>query len=134
MFSFFKSKKPSPVHTAEEPIPGPIPPAPRDDDFIFIEQKGSTPPSGITDGLYPNLPGVPVPAANSSGQVRQKSEEKMSHHLEGVPFKLAPTLAPDNNAEISQYQVNEILAFIARRKHSPLEYDFSLERSVLSDG
>lgn len=151
MFSFFKSKKHSPDHTPAEPaIPGPVPPAPKEDDFIFIERRqGSSP---ITDGgspshfgngssIYPAIPGSPMvggasrPSSTPATPVaRQKSEERVPY-LSGVPFKLSPELAKDNGQEITQYQVNEIMAFIGKagRSHA-LEYDFSLERSVLSEG
>ncbi|EDS40178.1 conserved hypothetical protein [Culex quinquefasciatus] len=152
MFSFFKSKKHSPDHTPAEPaIPGPVPPAPKEDDFIFIERRqGSSP---ITDGgspshfgngsssIYPAIPGSPMvggasrPSSTPATPVaRQKSEERVPY-LSGVPFKLSPELAKDNGQEITQYQVNEIMAFIGKagRSHA-MEYDFSLERSVLSEG
>ncbi|XP_055523463.1 uncharacterized protein LOC129717520 [Wyeomyia smithii] len=140
MFSFFKSKKPSPDHTPAEPIPGPVPPAPKEDDFIIVEHKGS--PGSAADspvrGLYPSIP-LPtnsmgnVPGAAVATATRQQSEEKTSHILYGVPFKLSPELVKDSNLEITQYQVNEILAFVNKVAVSQMAYDFSLERSVLSE-
>ncbi|XP_053683343.1 uncharacterized protein LOC128733638 [Sabethes cyaneus] len=140
MFSFFKSKKPSPDHSMAEPIPGPVPPAPKEDDFIIVEHKGS--PSSSADspsrGIYPSIPLPPGVTANTVpgaaiSATRQQSEEKTSHILYGVPFKLSAELAKDNNLEITQYQVNEILAFVNKVAVSQLDYDFSLERSVLSE-
>lgn len=142
MFSFFKSKKPSPDHTPAEPIPGPIPPAPKEDDFIIVDHKGSTPSSTADSpsrGIYPAIPLPPnysidvMPGAALPTTTRQHSEEKTGHILHGVPFKLSAELAKDNNLEITQYQVNEILAFVNRVSTSQLDYDFSLERSVLSE-
>ncbi|XP_062537531.1 uncharacterized protein LOC134205881 [Armigeres subalbatus] len=149
MFSFFKSKKPSPDHTPAEPIPGPIPPAPKEDDFIFVERKGSTPspstsgggtlndsPSRAVSGLYPSIPTVPAAAA-AAGTTRQQSEEKVGYHvLHGVPFKLSPELSKDSSHwDVTQYHVNETLSFITRSTAAGrVEYDFSLERSVLYEG
>uniref|UniRef100_A0A1Q3FHJ2 UMA domain-containing protein n=1 Tax=Culex tarsalis TaxID=7177 RepID=A0A1Q3FHJ2_CULTA len=146
MFSFFKSKKHSPDHTPAEPaIPGPVPPAPKEDDFIFIERRqGSSPADGGSpaggSSIYPTIPGSPAAAGGGSFSTpatpvtRQKSEERVPY-LAGVPFKLSPELAKDNGQEITQYQVNEIMAFIGKTSRShATEYDFSLERSVLSEG
>ncbi|XP_065085453.1 uncharacterized protein LOC135707538 [Ochlerotatus camptorhynchus] len=143
MFSFFKSKKPSPDHTPVEPIPGHIPPAPKEDDFIFIERKGSIPSpssSGANEspsrgGFYPSLP--EASGTNPATPVRrQHSEDQGAHHhvLHGVPFKLSPELAKDSNLEITQYHANEVLSFITKTATIRLEYDFSLERSVLYEG
>ncbi|KXJ68269.1 uncharacterized protein LOC109410141 [Aedes albopictus] len=146
MFSFFKSKKPSPDHTPSEAIPGPIPPAPKEDDFIFVERKGSTPsPSGSggmandspSRSLYPSIPaGIPGGAAAAVTPVRQHSEEKAGHHvLHGVPFKLSPELAKDSSHwEVTQFHANETLSFITKSAAVRVEYDFSLERGVLYDG
>lgn len=148
MFSFFKSKKPSPDHTPVEHIPGPIPPAPKEDDFIFVERKGGSTPSPSNSGgalndsspsrggsLYPNIPVAGVPAAAPVHQ-RQQSEEKAGHHvLHGVPFKLSPELAKDSSHwEVTQYHANETLSFITKSAAVRVEYDFSLERGVLYDG
>uniref|UniRef100_A0A1Q3FHQ4 UMA domain-containing protein n=1 Tax=Culex tarsalis TaxID=7177 RepID=A0A1Q3FHQ4_CULTA len=145
MFSFFKSKKHSPDHTPAEPaIPGPVPPAPKEDDFIFIERRqGSSPADGGSpaggSSIYPTIPGSPAAAGGgistpATPVTRQKSEERVPY-LAGVPFKLSPELAKDNGQEITQYQVNEIMAFIGKTSRShATEYDFSLERSVLSEG
>lgn len=145
MFSFFKSKKPSPDHTPAEPIPGPIPPAPKEDDFIFVERKGSvpSPSSGSANELSPSQGGLypSIPEASGSNSVspvrRQHSDDKAAHHhvLHGVPFKLSPELARDNNhLEVTQYHANEVLSFITRTATVRVEYDFSLERSVLYEG
>lgn len=148
MFSFFKSKKHSPDHTPAEPaIPGPVPPAPKEDDFIFVERRqGSSPSEGTSPShggsLYPAIPGSPAaapssrPASHPATPVVQRSfSEDRVPYLSGVPFKLSPELVKDNGQEITQFQVNEIMAFIGRTERSQaMEYDFSLERSVLSEG
>lgn len=146
MFSFFKSKKHSPDHTQAEPaIPGPVPPAPKEDDFIFVERRqGSSPSEGTSPahGLYPALPGSPATGASSRPSshpatpvVQRAFSEERVPYLSGVPFKLSPELVKDNGQEITQFQVNEIMAFIGRTGRAQgVEYDFSLERSVLSEG
>ncbi|XP_058817495.1 uncharacterized protein LOC131680799 [Topomyia yanbarensis] len=137
MFSFFKSKKPSSDSSPADPIPGPIPPAPKEDDFIFVERKAPGTPSANgspSHGIYPSIPpSAATDAAGGSPAVRQQSEEKTSHILHGVPFKLSPGLTKDSNFEITQYQLNEIFAFIGQVANAQLDYDFSLERSVLND-
>ncbi|XP_055586297.1 uncharacterized protein LOC129738969 [Uranotaenia lowii] len=140
MFSFFKSKKHSPDQAPADPIPGPVPPAPKEDDFIFIERKGSAPGSNTgspSHGLYPPIPGRSAPPSvvgSPTAITRQQSEDKTLHAMHGVPFKLSPELVKDSSTEITQYQVNEILAFIGKTTNARLDYDFSLERSVLSQG
>lgn len=149
MFSFFKSKKPSPTQIPSDPIPGAVPPAPREDDFIFIERRGQQPTddgatngigtgavaTGAGGGLYPT---VPEPAATGSEQpgypvpVRQRSDDKTGHALQGVPFRLSADIGQPANMEITRIQTNEILTYIARVMYAP-DYDFSLERSVLED-
>ncbi|XP_058442991.1 uncharacterized protein LOC131425261 [Malaya genurostris] len=136
MFSFFKSKKPSPDNSPAEPIPGPIPPTPKEDDFIFVERKSSNPPSvadSPSHGIYPSIPVATGAGSTGIAAVRQRSEEKTSHILHGVPFKLSPGLAKDTSMEVTQYQLNEILNFIGRVTNAQLGYGFSLERSVLND-
>uniref|UniRef100_A0A182W4L6 UMA domain-containing protein n=1 Tax=Anopheles minimus TaxID=112268 RepID=A0A182W4L6_9DIPT len=144
MFSFFKSKKPSPTQIPSDPIPG-AGPAPLDD-FIFIERRGQQPaddgsrtgtptvgtPSG--GGIYPNVPEPPTTGeiAVNPVPVRQRSDEKVCHALNGVPFRLSADIGQPSDMEITRIQANEILAYIARVMYAP-DYDFSLERSVLQD-
>ncbi|XP_050073183.1 uncharacterized protein LOC126561257 [Anopheles maculipalpis] len=149
MFSFFKSKKPSPTQIPTDPIPGAVPPAPREDDFIFIERRSQQPtddgstngtgtgaaPSGAGGGLYPTVPEVPAAGSEQPGNpvpVRQRSDEKAGHALHGVPFRLSADIGQPADMEITRIQTNEILAYIARVMYAP-DYDFSLERSVLQD-
>lgn len=152
MFSFFKSKKPSPDQTPSEPIPGPIPSPPREDSFIFIERRPipnsgggatdewnnrgpageSSTSSGVAVG--PTGPGTPVA---TSTVARHRSEEKVGHYaLHGVPFRLGNEFDPSYaDPEMTRLQVTEILSFIGRASamehDSPVDYDFALERSVL---
>ncbi|XP_052862263.1 uncharacterized protein LOC128268977 [Anopheles cruzii] len=149
MFSFFKSKKPSPEQTPSEPIPGPIPVVLKDEDFIFVERRGSPkggpgaeqpsggpgaslPASSNSSALYPAVPERPKSPVN----VRQHNEEKIGHVLHDVPMRLAAELCPYTNPEDTRIQLNEVLAFIWRSTsgyETMVDYDFSLERSVLQD-
>ncbi|XP_035909760.1 uncharacterized protein LOC118511133 [Anopheles stephensi] len=153
MFSFFKSKKPSPTQIPSDPIPGAIPPAPREDDFIFIERRGQQPAAddgsstgtgtstgavagvGAGGALYPSVPEPPVAGNEQAGYpvpARQRSDEKTGHALHGVPFRLSVDIGQPTDMELTRIQANEILTYIARIMYAP-EYDFSLERSVLQD-
>uniref|UniRef100_A0A182KHG1 UMA domain-containing protein n=1 Tax=Anopheles christyi TaxID=43041 RepID=A0A182KHG1_9DIPT len=160
MFSFFKSKKPSPTQIPAEPIPGAgppgghHPPTGREDDFIFIERRGgpaqpaddssaSTTPGGGTpggsaagSGLYPTVPEPSTAGGDAVGNpvpVRQRSDEKVAGHaLHGVPFRLSADIGQPTDMEITRIQANEILTYIGRVMYAP-GYDFSLERSVLQD-
>uniref|UniRef100_A0A2M3ZAP6 UMA domain-containing protein n=1 Tax=Anopheles braziliensis TaxID=58242 RepID=A0A2M3ZAP6_9DIPT len=143
MFSFFKSKKPSPDQTPSEPIPGPIPSPPREDSFIFIERRpipnsgGPAGESSISSGAPVDPTGQGTPAAATSPVVRHRSEEKVGHYaLHGVPFRLGTEIDPSStDPEMTRLQVSEILTFIGRASamehDSPVDYDFALERSVL---
>ncbi|ETN63332.1 hypothetical protein AND_004961 [Anopheles darlingi] len=143
MFSFFKSKKPSPDQTPSEPIPGPIPSPPREDSFIFIERRpipnsggGPVGESSIGPVGAVGPTGQDTPAASST-VMRHRSEEKVGHYaLHGVPFRLGTEIDPSYaDPEMTRLQVTEILTFIGRAsamKHGiPVDYDFALERSVL---
>ncbi|XP_049288418.1 uncharacterized protein LOC125766463 [Anopheles funestus] len=144
MFSFFKSKKPSPTQIPSDPIPGAVPST--QEDFIFIERRGQQPADDATGtstpagtpagggGLYPTVPEPPV-AGEKAGNpvpVRQRSDEKVGHALSGVPFRLSADIGQSSDMEITRIQANEILTYIARVMYAP-DYDFSLERSVLQD-
>uniref|UniRef100_A0A182Q059 UMA domain-containing protein n=1 Tax=Anopheles farauti TaxID=69004 RepID=A0A182Q059_9DIPT len=146
MFSFFKSKKPSPTQIPADPIPGAVPPAPREDEFIFIERRGQQPaddPSGTVSPaaaaaaagtLYPSVPDVPSGEIGGNPMpMRQRSDEKVTAHaLHGVPFRLSADIGQPADMEITRIQANEILTFIGRLMYAP-SYDFTLERSVLQD-
>ncbi|KFB43902.1 hypothetical protein ZHAS_00011725 [Anopheles sinensis] len=145
MFSFFKTKKPSPTHTPVEPIPGAAPAPPREDDFIFIERRGASPKPNVGgedeksplspggSGLYPAIPG---PLAKDPAKVapvaRQYSEEKWTHFMSQVPFKLAPELCVDDLNELSRLQTYDVLSYITQILYSQ-EYNFHLEKSVLNE-
>uniref|UniRef100_A0A2M4AR19 UMA domain-containing protein n=2 Tax=Anopheles triannulatus TaxID=58253 RepID=A0A2M4AR19_9DIPT len=151
MFSFFKSKKPSPDQTPSEPIPGPVPSPPREDSFIFIERR-PIPSSGggATDEWNsrgpagdPSIssvgavgPGQDTPATSPT-VTRHRSEEKVGHYaLHGVPFRLGTEVDSSyTDPDMTRLQVTEILTFIGRAsamEHGiSVDYDFALERSVL---
>ncbi|XP_050099427.1 uncharacterized protein LOC126579833 [Anopheles aquasalis] len=144
MFSFFKSKKPSPDQTPNEPIPGPVQSPPREDSFIFIERRpipnssgGSAQPESSISAEGAGAPTGPGTPAATSTVMRHRSEEKVGHYaLHGVPFRLGTEIDPSYaDPEMTRLQVTEILTFIGRASamelDSPVDYDFALERSVL---
>uniref|UniRef100_A0A182UEE8 UMA domain-containing protein n=1 Tax=Anopheles melas TaxID=34690 RepID=A0A182UEE8_9DIPT len=157
MFSFFKSKKPSPTQVPTEPIPGAGTAAhhhqpPAADDFIFIERRGGGSAQPADETLAPGgtpsgpaagsalYPAVPEPPGGGGGDavgnpvpVRQRSDEKVvGNAVHGVPFRLSADIGQPADMEITRIQANEILTYIGRVMYAP-DYDFCLERSVLQD-
>lgn len=133
MFSFFKSKKPSP---SSSPEPEPIPSA---GDFVVIDQnQGNAGPGGLPpSSLYPNFgtgPYGPIPTAGPAASQKPQSNHPVNY-LHGVPFKLSTELSTGDTNEITKIQVDDILAMITSRLSvDQSEYDFNLERSVISQG
>jgi hypothetical protein len=78
---------------------------------------------------------VPYPGHSPSPvSARAKSPSPPINYMQDVPLKLSAQLTRDDNSEITRYQVNEILSSITKNLQLSLEYDFQLERSVLSEG
>lgn len=136
MFSFFKSKKPSPSSSPEsEQNTG------SGSDFVVVDpQPGNINPT--QPGLYPHfnqmypypptsLPGV-IPAQPPPVNTSQDSPQH-TNYLHGVPFKLSSELSTGDTNEIMKIQVDDILAIITSKMEvSKLDYDFGLERSIIS--
>lgn len=133
MFSFFKTKKPSPPSSPElDPIPGPN----NANDFVVVNPNPTGDPSR-PNALYPDFNqrfGLPTPgAATGSGSPTKDSSASQANYLHGVPFKLSTELSCGDSDEINKIQIDDILAMITSKmdvnKH---EYDFSLERSIIA--
>lgn len=140
MFSFFKSKKPSPASSPEpaDPIPGPRNDA---DGFVVIDSRhgGGTMPA--RPSLYPNFDGhfgnishaPPIPTALPHGSTAGTANSTPVNYLSGVPFKLSSELLTGDSNEIMKIQVDDILAIItSKMKMEDKNYDFGLERSVIA--
>lgn len=133
MFSFFKTKKPSPSSSPES---DPIPSA---DEFVLVDPKNPYPPANTGSGsLYPNFDqafGGNYPPATIPTQPTSSNTENMHnvHYLHGVPFKLSSELSTGDSNEITKIQIDDILAIITSKMEvSQVDYDFGLERSLIA--
>lgn len=139
MFSFFKSKKPSPPSSPEpDPIPGP-----NADGFVVVNPRpdGNQQPGGSS--LYPNFHGHFGTVPSSGGNLPQipgrssanPNSPPVINYLSGVPFKLSSELSTGDSNEIMKIQVDDILAIItSKMQMEDKNYDFGLERSVIAQG
>lgn len=139
MFSFFKSKKPSPPSSPEpDPVPGP-----NADGFVVIDSRPGNgnflPP---TSSLYPNFDGnfgnigpvPPIPNAMPNASAGAANSTHVNY-LSGVPFKLSSELSTGDQNEIMKIQVDDILAVItSKMQMEDKNYDFGLERSIIAQG
>lgn len=135
MFSFFKSKKPSPSSSPESEPTGSGPAS--GTDFVVIEQRDPTQPS-----LYPafgpygyptpsNLPAAPTTQPTTTTTTSDSTQ--YTNYLHGVPFKLSSELTTTDSSEITKIQIDDILSMITSRMHMPKpDYDFALERSTIA--
>lgn len=132
MFSFFKSKKPSPSSSPEsEPIPG-------QGDFVVVEPKVGGDTNPTQPNLYPhfdqNTFGYPpaMPPVNPMKPATNENAQNISY-LHGVPFKLSSELSIGDSTEITKIQIDDILSVITSKMEvSQLDYDFGLERSIIA--
>lgn len=146
MFSFFKTKKPSPSSSPES---DPIPSASNDFEIVNPQGPGARPNTApypyaaYPYPIYPNFDNVGNPSLyppalpnlpNLPNRPPLQHSESMSHsnYLNGVPFKLSPQISTGNANEILRIQVDDILASITSKMYiTQLDYDFSLERSII---
>lgn len=136
MFSFFKSKKPSPPSSPElDPIPGP------DSGYVVVDPaRNPDPNQPRPNSMYPNFDGhfgVPPPtgpyAVNPSVSPKKELSSPYISYLHGVPFKLSSELSTGDTNEITKIQIDDILALITSKMEvSGNEYDFGLERSIIA--
>lgn len=139
MLSFFSKKKHSPPDTPpEEVIQGPDSQANSGDDFIFVEKKPPAAP------VYPPMlpafgsAGLPYPGPYNPTASRPSSSVLNNNttpipYVQGVPFELAPELCQKNVYEVTQMQVDGILALLTRQMSVEEDYSFTLERAVQSE-
>uniref|UniRef100_A0A1A9WX04 UMA domain-containing protein n=1 Tax=Glossina brevipalpis TaxID=37001 RepID=A0A1A9WX04_9MUSC len=140
MLSFFSKKK----HNAETPpediIQGPTEAQEQNaDDFIFIERKNDEDPSRSQRNLYPPMPPVfgrtinnPYPpSVIGNATIGQTSVP----YVQDVPFVLAPQLCNKHTLDLTQTQVDGILALLTRQMSvgEQEEYNFALERSIQNE-
>lgn len=153
MFSFFKSKKPSPTEF-EHAIPGPDTTAIDHDGFTVISPSNPQQPSpyhynqyqqsgGNNNFVYPNLGGgggtVSPLSIHSGGnrnttnqQITPESPSATFHYLQGVPFKISAELNDSDSTEVSRLQIDEILAFLTRTFELSGDYEFRLEHTLVA--
>lgn len=140
MFSFFKSKKPSPSSSPEsEPMSGP--PSGPPNDFVLIENRNDRP---AQPGLYPSFgpsPSQPYaypapsypPTMPATQPTATAADTHPTSYLHGVPFKLSSDLSTNDTSEITKIQIDDILSTITSKMHvSRPDYDFALERSTIA--
>ncbi|KAI9588932.1 uncharacterized protein LOC119641746 [Glossina fuscipes] len=139
MLSFFSKKK----HNAETPpediIQGPaVSQEQNADDFIFIERRSDEDPSRSQRNVYPPMPPVfgtkinhLYPRVNGNTTIGQASVP----YVQDVPFVLAPQLCNKTTLDLTQTQVDGILALLTRQMSvgEQEEYNFALERSIQNE-
>lgn len=150
MLSFFLKKKQSPDTPPEEIIQGPQSESTENanagDDFIFVEKKGENDPSRQppANNMYPPIPprfGVapqypPIPYPPHGAQSSNVNTHQTAvPYVHDVPFVLAPQLCVKNTFDLTQTQVDGILAFLTRQisLDESEEYSFALERSIQNE-
>lgn len=130
---FFKKKHPKPSTSDSY-----------EDLTIAAQEENFPTSSNIQDGLpYPNSGLYPfigdVPTSESqklpTDSSKQNQQADTQHYLNDVPFKLCGQLNNNlnNDFELDILRVNEILSFIQRIEEQNFDYDFSLEKSVISE-
>lgn len=140
MLSFFIKKKQT-VDAAEEIIQGPSASTSNEgvDDFIFVEKKNHVDPapvnpkypplpSGFNSSLYPGQPYPPQGSPTAAMNANQTAVP----YVQDVPFVLAPQLLIKNTSDLTQTQVDGILALLTRQLSVDEieEYNFALEKSI----
>lgn len=116
MFSIFRSKK-SPRDSPE--------PEPESNNFVVVDDRNLFKPN-------PQPPTNLYPLVNPSATSISDNQTQPVHYLQDVPFKLSSDLTEDDATEAFQMQVDEILAKLTRWNSVEEDYDFVLERSLVS--
>lgn len=144
MFSFFKTKKPSPGSSSPESDP--IPSA-SDFEIVNDPRQGSgdpnpnpTPYPTVYPAMYPSYPhfgqhfGNPAipPVPPTRPPLQHTDSIHCTNYVHDVPFKLSSELSLGNSDEITRIQVDDILSLITSKMGvTQMDYDFTLERSLL---
>ncbi|XP_031625434.1 uncharacterized protein LOC116342082 [Contarinia nasturtii] len=137
MFSFFKTKKPSPSSSPESDA---IPSA-SSNDFVIVDPKQGPNQNPLYPNpyasAYPNFDqhfGNPsaMPAIPNRPPLQHSDSVHHSNYVNDIPFKLSSELSTGNSNEITRIQVDDILSMITSKMGiAQMEYDFTLERSLL---
>lgn len=140
MFSFFKTKKPSPSSSPETDA---IPSA-SSADYVIVDPKpgGSGPNPSANPLPYPLYPNFGENFGNPSAMVlppipnrpplQHTDSVHHSNYVSDIPFKLSSQLSTGSSDEITRIQVDDILSLITSKMGvAEMEYDFTLERSLL---
>ncbi|XP_067634898.1 uncharacterized protein [Eurosta solidaginis] len=149
MLSFFAKKKQSVDISPEEAIQGPADPTQTNDggcgsdDFIFVERKPLDDHSKLSSQgmvIYPPMPSIPwgrLPAQTPGYLPKYSGSDNATPvpYVHGVPFQLAPQLSSKSDFEVTQLQVDSILALLTRQMSidETEEYNFALERSIQNE-
>ncbi|XP_037935626.1 uncharacterized protein LOC119669696 [Teleopsis dalmanni] len=130
MLSFFSKKKDKPDTPPEEAIQGP---QSNGDDFIFVERKAEDDPPKEPNQpfVYPPMPALPT-SYNVYNPTTINSSSGPVPYVQDVPFEFAPQLNTNNVFEVTQLEVDGILAVLTRQMSIDAadEYNFTLERSI----
>lgn len=95
------------------------------DGFVVINHEN---PSPVNNNLYPPIP--PIPVNNMS--YNKIPSIQPAHYLQGVPFKISPEIENSKSFETYQLEIDGILALMTKRLQFEEDYDFSLEREIIS--
>ena len=135
MLSFFSKKKQS-LETPEF-IQGSDSQTNNDgDDFIFVEKKPTDAGPSQIAPLYPPVPpgfgsaNLPYPGYNHPAARADNTNNLPVPYVQGVPFELSPHLCSKTTFDITQLQVDGILAYMTRQMSVEEDYNFALERSI----
>lgn len=132
-----KHQKESPVESTEDLTSTTI-----ENEFENVEKKMYPVPQNSQDGtpypggsLYPLISGASTYPTLPTDPAKQNQQGDTQHYLSGVPFKLCKQLESNmnNDFEIDRLRANEILSFIQRIEKQNLDYDFSHEKSVITE-
>ncbi|KAI4502291.1 hypothetical protein M0802_002973 [Mischocyttarus mexicanus] len=132
-----KHQKESPIESTEDLTTTTI-----ENEFENIEKPTYPTPTNTQDGtpypgggLYPFISGVSTYPTLPTDSIKNNQQGDTQHYLSGVPFKLCKHLESNtnNDFEIERLRANEILSFIQRIEEQNLDYDFSHEKSVISE-
>ncbi|KAK0174855.1 hypothetical protein PV327_010576 [Microctonus hyperodae] len=141
-----KKHKESPTDSSEEASG-----SNQSDDYIIVERRGNPFDPNITSlnennsiaggsgnsNIYPYLDVTkmppPLPSSSSSSSFDQQDDilGDTQTYLNVIQFQLSKQL--DNDYEIDRINVDEILSYILRIKNEEFDYDFSLEKSVITE-
>lgn len=138
MLSFFSKKKQSPETTPGDiTIQGPA--EGNVEGFVVVDnqhpgthQSSTFPKANQMMPLYPYPPtsfGVEVNQGNCNSNTNQTPVP----YIMGIPFKLSSQLCSKTSFEVTQMEVDGILALMTKQMQLENEYDFKLERGILNE-